>query len=60
VISIDGVGGVSESNSSFVPTAPVPKYGYFTARYMARLNFLQGGFAFKICDSLISCAAHKK
>jgi len=28
--------------------------------YTLCLKFLQSGFAFKICDSLISCAPHNK
>jgi hypothetical protein len=57
-MSIDGSGGVGKIDSSFVPTTSILKYHYISIYYMNCLNLLRGGFAFKICDPLNSCAAH--
>jgi hypothetical protein len=59
MMSIDGVGGVAENDSSFVPIASELKSAYFSVYCKNCLNFLHDGFAFKICDSLNSCAPHK-
>jgi hypothetical protein len=60
IASSDGIGGVSTNYSSFVPSPPEVEIVTIQMSYTACLKFLQSGFAFKICDSLISCAAHKK
>jgi len=59
MMSIDGVGGVTKNNSSFVPIASERKSVDVSDHCKNCLNFLHDGFAFKICDSLNSCAPHK-
>jgi hypothetical protein len=66
--SKDGIDGVDISYSSFMPIYRIAKFTYFSKIYSIRLNFLQGlirtqnlRFAYFLnCDSLISCAPHKK
>jgi hypothetical protein len=60
LVSRDGIGGVSTGYSSFVPSPIAAEIATIQMSYTACLKFLQSGFAFKICDSLISCAPHKE
>jgi hypothetical protein len=65
---MDGINGVGTSYSSFVPSYRNAKSRYFSMLYINRPNLLQGlirtqnlRFAYFLnCDSLISCAPHKK
>jgi len=56
----DGSGGVRWNYSSFMPARHDLEIKDISKGYLRCLKFLQSGFAFKICDSLISCATHKK
>jgi hypothetical protein len=65
---VDGINGVGTSHSSFVPSWLNAKSTYLSIFYINSLNFWQAlirmqnlRFAYFLnCDSLISCAPHKK
>ncbi len=68
LVNAPGIVGVSISYSSFMPSWRSGKTTYISIIYINRLNLLQRlirtqnlRFAYFLnCDSLISCAAHKK